>query len=780
MKKTLILIIIFCFCIKTLSAQLLTQTIKGTVIDTETQSPLIGATIIILGTDPLLGGTTDQEGNFSIYNVALGRYDIQFHYMGYQSTTLTEILVSSGKEVVIKAQLKQSVLQMGEVAINGLTEKDKPINSMASISARSFSVEDARKYAGGMDDPARTVSAFAGITTGSMQSNSIIIRGNSPKGVSWRLEGVEIPNPNHFPNANLAGGGIVTVFSSQMMTNSDFFTSAFPAEYGNALAGVFDMKFRTGNSEKREHTIQIGVMGIDFSSEGPFKKGHKATYLFNYRYSTFSLMKSFLPEKSSLPIYQDLNFKLHFPIKNGSISVWGISALDRMNQEYYTDSSKWENESSRTNLDWNLKMGAVGITNKQFLNKSTFLNTTLAFTGTLNSLTMDRLDDFLVSKPNLAIVDNSGKIILSSYFNHKVSPRHTLKTGFTFYTLFYDLNINSTINNNPATYQNYVNETGKSYFIELFYQSKYTISEHFVINGGINGSYFLLNKKYSIDPRISFKWEINSKHAISFGFGKHSQIEDLKIYLVKKMQNDQFSNPNINLAPSQALHFVGGYDWQISKNIRIKVEPYYQYLYHVPGKPGGSYSLINFTQDWAFRDSLTNNSKGENWGIDITFEKFLSKGYYYLITASIFKSSYCGDDGKWRNTKFDKGYVINLLAGKEFSFKNHHILGINCRFTWMGGDRFTPVLMDQSLLFKTVIYDDSKAFEQQAPNTKYLDVTITYRINKSKHSSIWALQIKNVLGAKNYDGYAYYIKSGTVENRGYSVILPVISYKIEF
>ncbi|MBP1673197.1 MAG: TonB-dependent receptor [Bacteroidetes bacterium] len=780
MKKIVFLIFVFCVSTCILTAQVLTQTIKGKVIDSETQQPLIGATIIILGTEPLQGATTNKDGNFLISNITLGRYDIQFSYLGYQSSTMREIQVTSGKEVVINTPLKQSIVKMGEVAISGFTEKDKPVNTMALISARSFSVEEARRYAGGMDDPARTVSAFAGITTGSMQSNSIIIRGNSPKGVSWRLEGVEIPNPNHFPNANLVGGGIVTVFSSQMLTNSDFFTSAFPAEYGNALAGVFDMKFRTGNSEKKEHTIQIGVMGIDLSSEGPFRKGGKATYLFNYRYSTFSLMRSFLPKNTSVPIYQDLNFKLHFPIKNGSISIWGIGALDHMNQDFILDSTKWENEISRTNLDWNLKMGAIGITNKQFINQSTFINTTLAFTGTFNSLKMDRLNDFLISKPNLNIIDNSGKIILSSYINQKVSSRHTLKAGFTFYTLFYELNINGTFNNNPITYQNFVTEKGKSEFIELFYQSKYSISEHFVINGGINGSYFLLNKKFSIDPRISFKWEINTRHSISFGFGKHSQIEDLKIYLVKKVQNDQFSSPNINLAPSQALHFVGGYDWQINQNMRIKMEPYYQYLYNIPGKPGSSYSLINFTQDWAFRDSLVNNSKGENIGIDITFEKFLNKGYYYLITTSFFKSKYCGDDGIWRNSKFNKGYVINLLIGKEFTFKNDHILGINARYTLMGGDRFTPVNMEQSIIFKTVIYDESKAYQEQIPSSQYLDITLTYRINKQKHSSVWAIQIKNALGEKNYDGYSYYYKTGTVENKGYSVILPVISYKIEF
>ena len=365
-------------------SQIVTQTVKGRIFDAETQTPLTGATVVISGTKPLLGSTTDLMGNFKISNVPLGRYNFQISFIGYDPAIVPEILVTSGKEVVINTGLKQSVNQMNEVTVKAYTRKDVPLNTMASISARSFSVEETRRYAGGVDDPARMASAFAGITSGNLQDNAIVIRGNSPKGVSWRLEGIDIPNPNHFPGANMAGGGIVTVFSSQMLTNSDFYTGAFPAEYGNAIAGVFDMKLRTGNSEKREHTVQFGVLGLDIASEGPFKTGGKATYLFNYRYSTLGLMQPLLPAHSGLPVYQDLSFKLNFPNKYGSISMWGIGALDNMQKGQISDSSKWENENSRSSLDWDLSMGAIGITNKLFLGIQTYINTTIAASGTHN------------------------------------------------------------------------------------------------------------------------------------------------------------------------------------------------------------------------------------------------------------------------------------------------------------------------------------------------------------------------------------------------------------
>ncbi len=762
-------------------SQNVTQTVKGKVFDNETQVPLIGATVVVLGTNPLLGVITDLDGNYKISNVPVGRYNIQINYVGYYPAIVSEILVTSGKEAVINPGLKQSITQMSEVTVKAFSQKDKPINSMASISARSFSVEETQRYAGGVDDPARMVSAFAGITTGNIASNAIVIRGNSPKGVSWRLEGVDIPSPNHFPGANnSSGGGIVTVFSSQMLANSDFFTGAFPAEYGNALAGVFDMKFRTGNNEKREHTFQLGVLGIDLASEGPFKKGSKATYLFNYRYSTFGLIQSLLPADAGLPIYQDLSFKLNFPNKLGSISVWGIGALDNLQKQLTSDSSKWESENSRSDLDWKLSMGAAGVTNKLFLGTKTYINTTVAASGTLNRLKAKRIDDNLIARPNWSFDDNSGKIIFSTFINHKFSKRNTLKTGINYHNLFYNLDLNSTINNVPETFQNFVKENGYSSFSELYIQSKYDITENLTLNTGINTNYFALNNDFSIDPRLSVKWQLYSKHALSFGFGKHSQLEALKIYLVHKNINGNKEYPNRALGLSQALHYIVGYDWQITNNIRLKVEPYYQFLYNIPGKPGSSYSLINFTQEWTFRDSLTNNSQGKNYGIDVTLERFLNKGYYFLITTSIFKSEYRGGDGIWRSTKFDKRFVANILFGKEFNLKNNKLLGLNGRFTYMGGDRFSPVLMAESIKDKTVYYDDTKAFDMQTPATKYLDITVTYRINKKRYSSVWALQIKNVLGAKNYEGYAYYYKTGTIENKDYAVILPVLSYKIEF
>ena len=784
MKRSLFLILCLFLVVGLNHAQHIVQTVKGRVTDRESLTALSGADVIIPGTDPLLGTVTDQEGNFKIENVPVGRYNIQISYMGYDPLTIPEILVGSGKETVINVGLKESVNQMDQVVIKAHARKDKPLNSMASISARMFTVEETRRYAGGLDDPARLVSAFAGVTTGNLQDNAIVIRGNSPKGVSWRLEGIDIPNPNHFSGGNIAGGGAVCIISSQLLSNSDFYTGAFPAEYGNALAGVFDLKLRTGNTEKREYTFQAGLMGIDFAAEGPFTKGHNATYLFNYRYSTFGLLTDLgLIPSEQIPRYQDLSFKLNFPVKKAGIfSLWGTGAIDFNHEPVDHDSSAWKTDWDRVTYDWSVNLGAIGLTHKFIFGRNTYLNTNLVATGNKNSMDMKRLDDQLTAQPNWYFTDESAKITLSSFINHKFSARHTNRTGFNLNALFYHIDLNSTINDIPETYCNFVKENDHTYHLQFYTQSRVDISSNLSVNAGIHAEYFMLNGNFTLDPRLGLNWEFLPRHTLSFGYGKHSQLEELKIYCINRKVGDNTTYPNKNLGLSHAQHFVLGYDLRINDNVRLKIEPYYQYLYNIPGIPDSSYSMINFKQDWSFRDSLANNSKGRNIGIDITLERFLNHNFYYLVTASVFDSKYKSDDGVWRNSRYDKEFVANILVGKEFFIgKNrNNILGVNGRLNIIGGERISPILVPESLAARREIYDETRAFENQESYKNYLDLTITYRINKKRHASIWALQLKNALGAPLSEGYSYNYKTDKIQKNETVVVLPVISYKIEF
>lgn len=765
------------------NSQPITQTIKGTVYDIQTREPLIGATVIIRNSDPLMGASTDAGGNFRITRVPLGRHSLQANYIGYEPVIIPEVMATSGREVVVDISLRQSISEMGELVITPDIVKNKPLNAMATVSSRSFSVEETRRYAGGMDDPARLVSAYAGVAVGNVQNNAIIVRGNSPKGISWRVEGVEIPTPHHFAGGNVTGGGMVTLLSSQILANSDFHTSAFPAEYGNALAGVFDMNLRTGNSTVHQHTFQAGTMGLDIASEGPVVPGSNASYLFNYRYSTLGLLTDLnvIPTDQEFR-YQDLSFKFNMPTRNaGTFSLWGVGGIDKAFEPLETNPLKWDNDWDRVSFDWGIEMGAIGLSHRLLTGKRTYVSTTLAATGIRNRMETVRQDDDLVAHDDLSAIDNSGNLSIGSYISHTFSPRFTTKTGLTVKRLQYNLAISSTIDSDPSSYRRVVDERGSSSLVEFYTQSRWDLAQNLVLNAGVNSGYFALNEAFWVDPRIALRLDLTGSHSVSLGYGKHSQREELKVYLVRSEVNGSVALPNRDLRLSGAHHFVLAYDWRISDNMRLKVEPYAQFLFDAPGIADSSFSMINYQQDWAFSDVLENNSIGRNVGLDVTIERFLHKGYYFLVTGSVFSSRYKGGDGVWRNTRFNKGYVANALVGREFAFRDsRRIMGVNTRLSFIGGERVSPVLVEKSRERELVFFDETRAFSNQLSSTVYADLSVTWRMNRPAYSSIWALQVKNLLGRATAEGYDYSYESQSVVLTKSVVVVPSISYKIEF
>jgi hypothetical protein len=763
-------------------SQDITQVVRGKIVDEGSQMPLPFTTIVILTLDPVMGCTADDKGLFRLDNVPVGRHNIQVSFMGYESKVIPELLITSGKEIVLNIGLREKVEEMDEVVVKAYTKKDKPLNNMSIVSARSFSVEEAQRYAGGFDDPARLASSFAGVATGYLDDNAIIVRGNAPKGLLWRLEGIEIPNPNHFANLSTFGGGGVSALSSLMLANSDFFTGAFPAEYGNAMSGVFDIKLRTGNNEKHEHAVQVGALGLDLSSEGPFSKNSRATYLFNYRYSTFGLIKPILPEEANIPVYQDLCFKINVPTaKAGIFSLWALAADDKIRFEADEDTLVWSHADDQEVGYATQRMAAIGLNHRYILGSKTYLNSTLALSGDYTEFVTDHLDFDLTSTPSQYINNLNTKYTLTSTLNHKFSAQHSNRTGFIVNNLHYNnlLKFAPSIGDDLVTA---ADENGSSNLIHLYSQSKINLSSRFVFNLGLHGLYFDMNKEVVLEPRIGATYHLTNRQAISLAYGKHSRLEPQSLYFARVMEGNEVTYPNKTLSLSKAHHFVLAYDINLNPNVRLKVEPYFQYLYDIPVSPDSSYSMINMEADWFFTEKLVNQGTGTNFGIDLTLERFLKDGFYYLFTASLFESKYVGGDGIERSTRYNSNYVVNVLLGKEWTMgiAQNKFLGVNARINMMGGQRAFPLDRASSLTQGNAVYDYSRPFEDQKQNIFHLNASITYRINKKKHASIWSVQVLNLLGAEENYGYYYNYRTDQLEEEKIVVIVPSLSYKIEF
>ena len=347
----------------TLSAQNLTQTIRGTIVDEHTQMQLVGVLVEAYIDSTKSGAITDVDGKFKLKEMPIGRYVLNFSYLGYENTGVSQLEVTSTKETILNIEMMEKVTTTATIIVRARKDKSKTINQMVTVSGRTFSIEESQRYAGSRGDVARMAQNFAGVQGADDSRNDIVVRGNSPMGVLYRLEGVDIPNPNHFSTAGTTGGP-VSMLNNNVLENSDFLSGAFPAEYGNATAAVFDLGMRKGNDEKYEFLGQVGFAGLEMLAEGPISKNSKASFLVDYRYSAlgfFSLLGLQFGTGTAVPKYQDISFNLHFPDKKGSTKVFGVGGLSSV--ELFQSKDAGENlfRDSKEDLSYTTNTGVLGI-----------------------------------------------------------------------------------------------------------------------------------------------------------------------------------------------------------------------------------------------------------------------------------------------------------------------------------------------------------------------------------------------------------------------------------
>lgn len=767
------------------SAQLLTQTIRGTVVDLVSQSPLPGANVVLLNSEPFNGTATDMVGNFQLKHVPVGKQNLRITFLGYKEYILPNITVTSGKEVVLSIALEENVVMGKEVTITDKIEKNKPLNEYSTVSARTFSVEETQKYAAAVNDPARMSTSYAGVVSTDDGNNAITIRGNSPNGLLWRMEGVEIPNPNHFSNVGTSGGGI-SILSSQVLTNSDFMTGAFPAEYGNALSGVFDLKLRRGNNQKSEQTIQVGFLGTDLAVEGPFKKGYDGSYLVNYRYSTLSVLgKLGVNVGTATTNFQDLSYNFYLPTKkSGTFTLFGFGGLSSQSSNAEKDSLKWTNYYDKFNWDFTANTGATGLTHFIQLDNRTYLKTSLVASGTGKTYKEEELDTNYEGIPQGELNYGQNKIALNSILTRKINSKHSFKVGVIGTEIFYNL-LNTELVKETGKIETWINQKGETMTLQSFAQWNYRATEKLTFNAGLHYLLLAYNKTASLEPRASLKVDLNSKQSLSFGFGMHSQLQPIGVYFARNTRTDgTVYQPNKDLELTKALHYVLSYDRSLTDYLRLKLEGYYQQLYNVPVSTdiNNTFSILNSEGGYT-SDPLANNGKGKNYGVELTFEQFLHHDFYFLLSSSVYDSKYKAANGKWFNTRFNGNFATTFTAGKEFKtgsgFKNR-IIGVNIKTIYAGGLRNTPIDIDASKAKGETVYRDAVAFSLQAKDYFRTDVKFSLKRNRLKSTVTWSVDIQNVSNAKNIFGDYFDPLTGTTKTSYQAPLIPILSYKVDF
>lgn len=768
-----------------LHAQTLTQTIRGVIVDKNIQTPLVGATIMVVGSNPIKGTITDAEGSFQLTQVPIGRQTIKITSMGYKEMLMSNVVVNAGKELIINVGLEEDITQLSEVTVKPTVEKDKPLNDMATVSARTFSVEETQRYAAAINDPARMVTAYAGVIAAADGGNNIVIRGNAPNGLLWRMEGIDIPNPNHFSSLGAAGGG-VSILSAQVLTNSDFMTGAFPAEYGNALSGVFDLKLRKGNNQKREYTVQAGLLGLDVAAEGPFSKNYKGSYLINYRYSTLELLSKIgLPVGDFAQRFQDISYNISLPTaKFGKFTLFGFGGLSSTIGEPKADSTLWKTEGDkRYDEKFRSNTGAWGATHAINLNKKAFLKTVVLYSAYENGFQQKRYTNDYFLEPRYDESYRLRKLGVSSTLNYKLNARLALRAGAIWSHQSYDL-FRESWNGDRKKMERFLSSNGQTGTLQAFAQLNYKLSEKLTANLGVHSLALLLNNSRSVEPRGSLKWELAPGQSLAFGYGIHSQMHPLALYFYSNQLSDAGVNyPNINTDFTKAQHFVLAYDRLLNEHTRLKIETYYQSLYAVPVSADGqnAFSLLNVTDGFVLR-RLANTGKGRNYGAELTLERFLHNNFYYILSGSVFTSEYTGSDNVWRSTRFDGGGAGNFLVGKEWLMgrSKNNVLGINLKTTCVGGFRATPIDLAASRRRGETVLVESQTNSQRLDAYFRSDIRVSWKRNRTGFTSTLSLDVQNVTNRENI--YSQYYDSNLDEIRtAYQLpLIPVLNYRIEF
>ncbi len=776
--------IIFLFVLFNAHGQVFEGVIRGEVIDGETQRPLPGATVLVSDMSPALGSVTDDAGKFSIKKVPVGRHKIIVTYIGYGDVVLSSREVISGKELYVRVELSESPVVAKEVIVSAKKDRGEPLNEMAIVSAKTFTVEETSKYAGSWGDPSRMASRFAGVTISTDERNDIVVRGNSPSGMLWRLDGVDIPNPNHFSVAGSSGGAI-SMINNNLLDNSDFFTGAFPAEYGNAVSAVFDLHMRKGNNEKHEYFAQFGVNGFELGAEGPFSKQKKSSYLFSYRYSTLAVLdKLGVSIIDAVPVFQDLSFKLNFPLKKGAISVFGIGGYSKAEFEPVADSSRWHDNNSYFGERTGSGMGVFAVNYFRPAGQDSYFKIILSSSVNKPFYSKDSLDYNYVSYKYSEADYLSGRYSLHGFYNTRLGNKLKIKAGIIENNIFIHNEVNFYSWNPVYSKTSYSSINKNTWLSQAYFQGKYLLSTHWSLNGGFYGMFLFLNNRYSIEPRLSIKYAPGAVHSFSLGYGFHSQMQPLPVYYVQV--NDNSGNviyPNKNLDFIRSQHIVFSYERMFNEYLKVKTELYYQ---NITGSALGNtnpvYSLLNFGagDDILTGETFNNNGIGKNYGAELTLEKYLNKGWYFLATGSLFNSEYRDGNKVWRNTRFNTQYAWNVLGGKEFKAGKNNVIGINLTIVNIGGQRYIPIDLSASQLSGAEVFIDSLAFTKQYSPYSRVDIRIRYRFNHKKYSQELAIELGNVFNRKNVD-FMYYDKySESIKYKYQLPRIPIVFYRIEF
>lgn len=755
-----------------LHAQKPKQQVRGYVFDQVSRQPVEGAEVYLKDTDPLLGTATDEQGTFEIGSVPVGRYVLVVNHIGYDRKYM-DLVVEGGKPAYIEMELAPAYNELETVTVSS-----QPfIADMDAVGKRSVSIEQSTRFAANYLDPARVMISFPGVVPQNDQNNNIIINGKSPNGLLWRVEGLDVLNPNHLSNAGTlsdrptSNGGGVNVLSTQMLGTTGFITAPFGAQYGNVMSGVMDMNFRSGDKQENHYTAQASLIGLDLAAEGPLKQD-KSSFLVNYRYSTVGLLSQLGVDFGGEEInYQDVAFNISFDQKKGGrLSVFGYGGKSKNEFDGVDDPREWEIDKDSTAVDYSSATGAFGMKEVLSISKRSSLSLGTAFSAFKNERTARGLtrEGAGIDAENF----ETESYLLSSNAELASSLGHTrLVAGITA---------------NYTTQEVFAEEiyTGRGKLIDKsadgvlfqpYVQAKMLLAPKWTTQVGLRYMHYTFNNSASWLPSVVLNFNITPQSTVSFNYSLQARLQNPEVY---------FSTDNKHLEMSKSHHIGLGYNHIFTKSL-LTSQLFYERLYDVPVSAArqSSFSLVNHLNGYIL-EPLANQGTGEIYGLNLSYEKPMNNGFYYIASGSLFESTYEGSDRVERDSRFNNNYTLSFTAGKEYTKEKGaeavKVTGLNGRIFYAGGLRTTPISEPMSQANGETVFEENRAFSDQLGDYFRVDFRVSFKKEKAGYSRMFAIDIQNMLSVEN-DGYQYYdFRKQKAEVKKQLGIIPVLVYKVEF
>lgn len=757
------------------------QKIKGEIRNSNNQQAVIGASILLFNKDFKKGTRSNSKGSFKFDSVPVGRYSFKVSFVGFE-TQLQNIVLTSGKELILNIDLNESYVLANTVEVTASKDNFLPINEANIVSTSQFTLDDVERFAGSRGDPARMAQNFAGVLGVSNLRNDIIIRGGSPTELLWRLDGLDLPNPNHFGTQGATGGPVGQI-NSVLLNNSDFITGAFPSEYGDKMSGVFDLKTRNGNEDKYEYIAQLSYNGAELGVEGPLKFT-KGSFIANYRYSFLDLFKVMGMDLGivGVPRYQDGMIKLHLvPNEKNQINITALYGKDNIFMQR-------DNLSDVVTGDWNLKSGnnnfSVGLTWQYLFSENLYGKLLIGavydkYNTNIDSITCDEIAIHKVISLDKWFTQNSMEGYTNFKYNLFYTPykNHWITLGVEGKYKFYELN-EKRYSFGWGDYTNWdLDKTGNTLQTLSFINWNWKISPEFTSNIGLHSQYLQISNRYTIEPRFGLSWNFIEGQFLNLAFGIHRQSLPLLLYYS--------SNDNNTLDFMESKHIVLGYSNQLTDNMIFKAETYFKDISKVPVSKGVSdyWSFLNIGTNFGSlggKENLISNGTGRCYGAELSLIKHFSDGYYITSTASYARQEYKGSDGIRRYGGFDNIYIINILVGYEWKISDIFTMEFSGKYTMAGGAPFTPIDTITSRANNQTYYLTSQPFSIRKPDYKRFDLKIDFRTNFQKVSIIGYVSIENVFNTNNVLEYQWSNSKKKIESVYQLGFFPLGGVRFEF